>query len=127
MRKTFRGLIDYIATRYDRVAEIGIGHFPDVALALSRRGLRVFATDVKEFCHNGVDVIRDDISEPDISAYRGVQLLYALRPPPELVPYMTCLAKGLPADLIAKPLASDRVGGRLIRHKDSTFCLWKFL
>ena len=127
MRQSCRGLVDYIAARYAAVAEIGVGHCPDVAWALTRRGLSVFATDVEPFSHNGLTVLRDDITEPDDTLYRHVDLLYALRPAPELVPYMRRLAKRLPADLIVKPLASDRAGGRLIRHKDATFFLWMFL
>ena len=127
MRQSCKGLVDYIAARYKTAAEIGVGHFPDLAQALAQRGLSVFATDVRPFWHDGLTFLGDDITEPDTTLYRHVDLLYALRPPPELVPYMRSLAKRLPADLIVKPLASDHVGGRLIRHKDTTFFLWTFL
>ena len=44
--RRIEGLVDFIAGRYHNVAEIGIGHFPDVAFALLDRGVDVFATDI---------------------------------------------------------------------------------
>ena len=127
MRQSCKGLVDYIADRYAAAAEIGVGHFPDVARALTQRGLSVFATDVEPFSHDGLTFLGDDITEPDTALYRHVDVLYAVRPPPELVPYMRRLARRIPADLIVKPLASDHVGGRLIRHQGTVFFLWTFL
>lgn len=126
MRNSCRGLIDYIAFHYRCVAEAGIGHFPDVALALAKRGIRIFASDIRSFPHNGLKIIVDDITAPDLRVYKGIDLLYSLWPPPELVPYMNRLARQLPADLIVKPLASEYPGGQLVRRKSSTFFLWEF-
>lgn len=127
MRSSCNGLVEYIAGRYDSVAEIGVGHFPDMALALSNRGVRVFATDIKQFAHERLKVIVDDITRPDLSVYSATDLLYSLRPPPELVPYMNQLARRLSIDLIVKPLASEHLGGRLTRCGSTTFFLWNFL
>jgi uncharacterized UPF0146 family protein len=91
------------------------------------KGLRVFATDTKRFSHRGLKVITDDIVNPEIALYAGVRLLYSLRPPPELVPYMKTLAQRLPADLIVKPLASESLDRPLRCHQTTTFYLWKFL
>jgi uncharacterized UPF0146 family protein len=122
----YESLVNYIADRYGNAVEIGIGHFPDVALDLLERGVQVFATDVHQFQYKGLKVITDDITEPDLSAYTVVDLFYSLRPPPELIPYMVCLAKRIPADLIVKPLASEYPGGQLIRHGNTSFYLWSF-
>lgn len=127
MRNTCKGLIDYIALQYHCVAEVGVGHFPDVALALAKRGLHVFATDIKPFLHNGLKVIVDDITRPDLSLYAGLDVIYSVRPPPELIPYMDRLARRLSVDLIVKPLDSEYPGGRLTNHKSTTFFLWNFL
>lgn len=127
MRESCKGLVDYVSSRYETVAEIGIGGFPDVALALARRGLCVLATDMRMFSYPGLRCFVDDVTVPEADRYGGVELLYALRPPPELVPYMTSLAKALPADLIVKPLASDHVSGRLTRYGGTTFFLWEFI
>jgi uncharacterized UPF0146 family protein len=118
--------VAYISDRYNCVAEIGIGHFPDVAMALAKSGVYVLATDVKPFEHAGFRVVLDDIMDPDLHVYTGLDLIYSLRPPPELVPHMNQLAKTLSADLIIKPLASEHPGGKLTRHRSSTFFLWEF-
>jgi uncharacterized UPF0146 family protein len=125
LRANCRGLTDYIAGRYACAAEIGIGRFPDVALALAKRGVRVFATDIERREHLGLKVIIDDITEPRVSLYRETELLYSMRPAPELVPYMRRLAKEIGVELIVKPLASECLWGRLTRYGDSTFYVWR--
>lgn len=127
MRNSCKGLVDYIAGTYGCAAEIGIGHFPDLALALVDRGVQVFATDIKPFRHKGLKVVVDDITQPNLSLYTGVHLIYSLRPPLELVPYMERLAKAAAVDLIVKSLASEYPGGRLTRNGNTTFFLWSNL
>ena len=127
MRRSCEGLVDYISSGYGYGAEIGVGHFPDVALALLEAGVRVFATDIKPFPHRGLKVIVDDVTQPNTSLYAGVDLIYALRPPLELVPYMQELASGVGAALIVKPLASECPGGQCIRCGNTTFFLWSHL
>ncbi|MEW6410290.1 MAG: UPF0146 family protein [Nitrospirota bacterium] len=123
----YEGLINYIASKYCNTAEIGIGYFPDVAFALLEKGVQVFATDIRPFQYIGLKVVVDDIMNPDISIYTSVDLIYSLRPPPELVPYMVRLARIHPTDLIVKPLTSEYLDGRLICHGNTTFFLWNFL
>jgi uncharacterized UPF0146 family protein len=118
--------VDYISETYRDCAEIGIGHFPDVAIALLKHGVRVFATDVRRFQYSGLSVILDDITEPDLSLYRSVDLIYSLRTPPELVPYIIRLAKAVSADVIVKPLMSDYAGGTLIQNGKTTFFFWEY-
>jgi len=119
-------LIDFIAGRYDNAVEIGIGHFPDVAFALLERGISVFATDIQVFRYKGLKVVIDDIIWTDLSLYGGIDLIYSMRPPPELVPYMQKLAKKISADLIIKPLSDEYIEGhRLIRNRNTTFFLGK--
>ena len=127
VRDSCMGVVEYITRRYDSAAEIGVGAFPDVALALAKRDVEVFATDIKPFAYEGLETVIDDVTEPDRSLYAGRDLIYALRPPPELVPYMVQLAKALCVDLIVKPLASEYPGGELTRHRNSTFFLWSRL
>lgn len=120
----YEGLVNYIAGRYGNAVEIGIGHCPDVAFALLQRGVQVFATDIRQFHYSGLKVIVDDIVEPNLSAYTPADLIYSLRPPPELVPYMTQLARRLSTDLIIKPLAPEYLESQLIRHGNTSFFLW---
>jgi len=120
--KRIEDLVDFIAESYENAAEIGVGHFPDVALGLQKRGVKVFATDIRPFLYDGVDVIVDDITSPNLSLYEGIDLIYSMRPPPELVPYMARLAKTISADVIMKPLSSEYPEGwKLIRHGNASF------
>lgn len=123
--RRIEGLVDFIAGRYNNAVEIGIGHFPDVAFALLDKGISVFATDIRPFHYRKLKVIVDDITKPDLSLYDGINLIYSMRPPPEVVPYMERLAEKVSADLIIKPLSSEYLeGGRLIRNGNTTFFLW---
>lgn len=124
--RRIEGLVNYIAGKYVHAAEIGIGHSPDVAFALMKKGIRVFATDVRPFQYNGLKVVMDDITVPAISVYTDIDILYSLRPPPELIPYMVRLSRTLSTDLIVKPLSSEYIGGQLIRHGNTTFFLWNY-
>lgn len=116
------GLADYIASKYNKAAEIGIGHFPDVADALLKRGLTVFATDIHPFYFPGFRVYADDITSPDLSIYEGTEILYSVRPPPELLPHLIKLGKMIRADIIIKPLSSEYPDGwQCVCRDDSIF------
>ncbi len=125
--RRIEGLVDFIAGRYGNAVEIGIGHFPDVACALKAKGLKVFATDIKPFKYNGLMVVADDVTRPDMSLYSGVDLIYSMRPPPEMIPYMMRLAEAVSADLIIKPLSSEYTEGfRLMRSENIVFFMWSY-
>ena len=120
--RRIEGLVDFIAGRYNNAVEIGIGHFPDVAFALLKRQVRLFATDIRPFQYPGLNVVVDDITEPELSLYRGMKLIYSMRPPPELIPYMKRLARLISADLILKPLSDEYIDGcRLMQNGNMTF------
>ena len=120
--RRIEGLVDFIADRYDNAVEIGIGHSPDVAFALLQRHVRVFATDILPFQHPGLHVVVDDITEPELSLYRGMKLIYSMRPPPELIPSMKRLARLISADLILKPLSDEYIDGwQFMQNGNMTF------
>jgi uncharacterized UPF0146 family protein len=115
----------FVAANYHRTAEIGIGCFPDVACALIEAGCDVFATDILPFEYDKVKVILDDVTKPDLSRYNGVDLIYSMRPPPELVPYMGQLAETVSADLIIRPLSSEYPEGMQLMRIGKTTCFLK--
>ena len=125
--RRIEGLIDFITGRYSKIAEIGIGLFPDVAYALAEKGLMRFATDIIPVYYDGVKVIIDDVTDPDISLYNEIDLVYSMRPPPELFPYMKNLAKTISADLIVKLLSSDYIEGLCpLRNGNTMFFLYEY-
>ena len=127
MRTSCQGLVDYICNRYRHGAEIGVGHFPDVAMACAHRGIQIFASDIKPLSHKGLKVVIDDVTKPELRLYVGLEFIYSVRPPPELVPYMIHLGKAVSADLLVKPLTSEYPGGELIRQGNTFFFLWNNL
>jgi len=117
------GLIEYLSCNYKKVVEIGIGLYPRVALALQARGLQVGATDIQPR-FMGVAVEFDDIKTPRLDLYEDAEVIYAVRPPLELLASLKVLAKRLEVDLVIKPLADEPVDGLLINHGGSFFYLF---
>jgi uncharacterized protein len=116
-------LIGYLSRRYRRVVEVGIGTYSWVACALQDRGLTVTATDINPRTEE-VPVVRDDLWEPKLEVYRDAQAIYAIRPPPELLPPLKELAGRLAVDLIVKPLAGEPCDGQLVSTAGSFFYLY---
>ena len=69
---------------YNRVVEVGIGTYTDVAVLLTETA-DVIATDIVDReVPAGIEFFRDDITNPTPSIYAGADLLYARNLPPEL-------------------------------------------
>jgi len=116
-------LIDYLSRRYRRVVEVGMGTYSRVACALQDLGLTVTATDINPRTE-GVPVVRDDLWEPRLEIYLEAQAIYAIRPPPELLPPLKELAGRLAVDLIVKPLAGEPCDGQLVSTGGSFFYVY---
>src|SRR5512136_2213946 len=56
-----RQIGEYIAARYHRVVEVGIGRAPEAARVIAAAGRTVTATDLRPVPADGITVIRDDI------------------------------------------------------------------
>lgn len=117
-------LAEFIAKRYRRVAEIGIGKNTTVAEFLKSKGVFVIATDVREVATT-VEFYIDDVLNPKVEIYKDIELVYSIRPPPELLPAIKKLSKILNADCIVKPLYGDYYDGDLVNYKGVNFYLWK--
>jgi uncharacterized UPF0146 family protein len=116
-------MIAYLSRHYRKVAEVGIGNYARVALALKARGLSVVAADIEPRAL-GFPVAFDDVRAPRLDLYKGTQAVYAVRPPPELVPALKRLAERLAVDLVVRPLASEPVDGYLVSEAGSFFYLF---
>jgi len=121
---TIKDLVAYISSRYQTVAEIGIGHFPHIARMLKQNGIHVFATDIRPFHYEGIHVYTDDVTNPSPHLYRGRELLYSYKPPMELIPYIIRLAKHILSDVLIKPLSSEYPDGPLVRYENTAFLKW---
>ena len=107
----------YISSHYTRAIEIGIGRNDEAAKIVSSAGALVRCTDVKPFGIScGLLFSQDDIFSPDHVLYIGAEVIYAIRPAPEMIPPMIELAQRINADLIVYHLGFESYenGGEII-------------
>jgi uncharacterized UPF0146 family protein len=102
-------LVDRLA-RYDHLIEVGVGRRPDVAAALAARGRTVTATDVRgRDVPDDVRFVRDDVTDPEPSVYRGADAVYARNCPPELQAPLADVAREADAACLVTTLGTDPV------------------
>jgi uncharacterized UPF0146 family protein len=102
---------NYIATHYTRAIEVGIGRNEEAGKIVSGKGALVRCTDVKGFELSGsLPFSQDDIFLPDDSLYTGAEVLYSIRPAPEMIPPLIELAERINADLIVYHLGFESYG-----------------
>ena len=117
---------DYIIKHYSQsslIVEVGAGHFQQVACNLKKHlKVDIIMTDIKPY-HD--QIILDDIRQPNLKIYENAKLIYSVRPPEELHPYLENLSNITGADLIIKPLSTDFINtpGKmdLINYKKAVF------
>lgn len=129
-----RKIASHISENYGparKIVEVGIGKVSVVAAELQRLlpGCDLVVTDVEEppELPAGARFVRGDITAPDLSVYEGADLIYAIRPPPELQPHLLRVAREVGADLLLK-LASDEEaaeGGKLVNYQGVTLHLFR--
>lgn len=110
---------DYIlnesAGREVKIAEIAVGRFPQIADELSGYdNITVIKTDILPADDT---VIRDDITNPDLSLYRDMDIIYSIRPPSELQPHIADLAVKVGSQLIIKPLTNEDLNTGRVKMK----------
>ncbi len=128
MLQDYKDFAEYIAKNYSnakKIVEVGAGREFSILRELRKklRNAQITATDVA-----GRGVIIDDITKPDISIYENAELIYSIRPPPELYPHLESIARRVGADLIIRSLSSDfvKTRGKIINYKKASFYLYKF-
>ena len=102
-----------------KIAEIGIGKFNLIAKTISaRENITLIKTDILPADES---VIRDDITNPDLNIYEGVDLIYSIRPPSELQPHLVNLAQKINCQLIIKPLTNEDLNTPGVKMKLKNF------
>lgn len=98
-----------------KIAEIGVGKFNGVYDFLnSRDNIEIIKTDINP---SGDDVISDDITNPDLAIYKDVDIVYSIRPPHEIQPYLIELALKINSQLIIKPLFNEDLNTGNVKMK----------
>jgi uncharacterized UPF0146 family protein len=101
----------YIASRYRTCREIGVGNTFDAALIISQEGGSVICTDIRQpASSHGIPFRIDDLYSPDLSLYRGVDVIYAIRPAEEMMPALLRLASEADCDLLVYHLGFEIYG-----------------
>ncbi len=120
--RDYKDFTEYILKHYRDapIVEVGIGADLSVFKELKRQNVDVKAVDISPSLS---DVIKDDVLNPKMEIYKGCGLIYSIRPPPELVPYIEKIAQNAGADLIIRPLSTDNVpaNGKLQNYKSAIF------
>lgn len=123
MLPDYKDFAEYIALHYPdagKIVEVGVGREFTVIEELKRllKGTEIVAVDIK-----GRRGVIDDVTSPRLELYKNASLIYAVRPNPELYPYLLRIARKVKADLIIRPFSLDPPlkKGRLVNYKTSTF------
>ncbi len=99
------------------VVEVAIGKRTDIAAALADRGVAVMATDVRDrTTPEGVRFVRDDLTDPDASLYRGAEILFAQNLPAELQRPTLELAETVGAKFVFTTLGGEQPAVPVVRE-----------
>lgn len=98
-----------------KIAEIAIGKYDRIAEILSsKQNITLIKTDILP---KDSTVIKDDITKPNLELYRDTDIIYSIRPPSELQPYLVKLAQEIGSQLIIKPLTNEDLNTGRVKMK----------
>jgi len=102
---------EYIAKNYNNTVEVGIGKNTEAIRILLDAGSRVRCTDVREVTlPEWLCFTIDDVFSPDISLYKGADVIYSIRPAVEMIPPLLALARTINCDLVVYHLGFESYG-----------------
>ncbi|MBE6508701.1 MAG: hypothetical protein E7Z77_04720 [Methanobrevibacter sp.] len=112
-------ILNEIGNNEVKIAEIGVGKFDKIAETLSEKeNITVIKIDILPADDT---IIKDDITKPNLDLYRDVDIIYSIRPPSELQPYLVDLAMKIDSQLIIKPLTNEDLNTGKIKMKLKNF------
>lgn len=122
-KKMWQDFTDYILNEVGenkvKIAEIAVGKFNQVAQRLSEEeNITIIKTDINP---NDSSIIKDDITNPNVDLYKDVDIIYSIRPPSELQPYIVKLAQEIDSQLIIKPLTNEDLNTPKVKMKLKNF------
>ncbi len=102
-----------------KIAEVGVGKFSQIADILQKEdNITLIKTDILPA---DATVIKDDITNPNLELYKDVDIIYSIRPPSELQPYLVKLAEKVNSQLIIKPLTNEDLNTPKVKMKLKNF------
>ena len=98
-----------------KICEIGVGKFTQVFDYLSKEeNVEIFKTDISP---TDSSVLKDDVTNHDLELYKDLDIIYSIRPPSELQPYIVDLALKTSTKLIIKPLFNEDINTKRVQLK----------
>ena len=117
-------ILNEVGDKKVSIAEVAIGQYDKVAMELLKKdNITLIKTDINP---KDESVIKDDITNPNLDLYKNVSIIYSIRPPSELQPYLVDLALKIKSQLIIKPLTNEdlntgKVKMKLKNYKKASF------
>ena len=112
-------IISEAGERKTKIAEVAVGKFDMIADMLEKKeDITLIKTDISP---KDSSVIKDDITNPNLEIYEGTDIIYSIRPPSELQPYLVRLAEKLDSQLIIKPLTNEDLNTGRVKMKLKNF------
>lgn len=133
-------IFEYILENYGKlknsenlkIAELGVGFYFDVSKKLKNSGFDIIVIDLNEKAvleadQNGLNGKLDNLFNPDLNLYKDVKLIYSIRPPRDLQPFILDIAKKISSDLVIKPLSGEEPISnlKLVNYKGKPLYIWK--
>ena len=115
----WQNFAEYILSRCEKnptsICEIAVGKFTQFFDYLNEQeNVEIIKTDISP---NDPSVIKDDITNPNLKIYENLDIIYSIRPPSELQPYIINLALKTDTKLIIKPLFNEDINGKNVKLK----------
>ncbi len=117
-----------------KIIEIGIGYYFKVAKSLNNHknlNLNLIAIDanndaIEKAKKEGLNAFVDDIFNPKLDIYKDADLIYSIRPPRDLQPFILDICKKYNVPLLIKPLYGETPISnlKLINYKGNALYLW---
>lgn len=112
-------ILNEVGNQEIKIAEIGVGKFDKIAETLSKKdNITLIKTDILPKDNT---IIKDDITNPNLELYKDVKIIYSIRPPSELQPYLVKLALEINSQLIIKPLTNEDLNTGRVKMKLKNF------
>lgn len=107
-RSIEKAIGQYVAGRYRRAIEVGIGENFTAALVVGMRGALRFATDVRDITPPPViRFVQDDVFTPKVWLYKEADVIYAVRPGVEMISPLIALGVAVGADILVYHLGFE--------------------
>jgi uncharacterized UPF0146 family protein len=124
-----KDIVDFIVSNYKyakKIVEVMIGNYPWIAVSIKKRlpNVELLVTDIDPEKLGDIKIkfpflicVNDDITLPSLNLYKGADLIYAIRPPPELINEIVKLGTSIKSDVLIRSYSNEICGFEFERRK----------